>query len=81
MYILSSYPPMIRDAKRCFDALPSDHIQNTNLEFVVAVNLHRLGQVKEALKYYKMYLENPQSAGQNGDLVSCRTNMVMLLLS
>ena len=81
MYVFSSYPPMIREAKRCCDALPLDHVRNTNLEFVVAVNLHRLGQVKEALKYCKMYLEDPQSAGQKGDLVSCRANMVMLLLT
>ena len=60
---------MIKEAKRCCDALPSDHIRNVNLEFVVAVNLHRLGQVDEALKYNKMYLEEPQSEGQKGDLV------------
>ena len=48
---------------------------------MVAVNSHRLNEVTEALKYYRMYLENPLSQSQSDDLVLCRTNMVMLLLS
>ena len=40
------------DAKRCFDALPPNHIVSSNLEFVVAVNLHRLGQWKEVCRLW-----------------------------